>query len=59
MVICIQCVLEAMNQGRAYAGETDATIGEHLKRVHPNGVDTAERRELERQVAKKLGGERP
>lgn len=51
--ICMHCALEAFVEGRVYAGD-DETPTEHMKRVHPGGVDPFRRRELELLAEKKL-----
>jgi len=51
MIICMHCAIRANNEGHPYAGEPDATIEEHLARVHPDPKATAvERLALERQL---------
>lgn len=49
MTVCIHCALIAFVNGQV-PQMFDESPAEHMIRVHPHGVDPAERRELERRA---------
>jgi hypothetical protein len=54
-LVCIQCAMRAFLDGRL-PPTFDETLEAHMAREHPDPVATkAERQELEKQLAHKLG----
>lgn len=55
-MICIQCAMKAIVEGKKVPSFAGQTVEEHMKEYHPDPIATQkERLELERKYVEKLG----